>query len=158
MSNPAFTIQPSSSKNISPNISPGTQASPPTTADYFAGPSNTTATSSRDFGGARLCSIPEVGNSRSAQIFDQNSASSQRSSAGSIISPVGSPLSPGEPGPYDSRRSSGASDFERPEGLSRKSSTASVTFRQPHNPSLPQGHQRKTDGHRIRASSPTPVK
>ncbi|KAL1864397.1 hypothetical protein VTK73DRAFT_5896 [Phialemonium thermophilum] len=41
---------------------------------------------------------------------------------------------------------------------SRKSSAASVSFRPPQNPALPQGHQRRTDGKRLRASSPVPVR
>jgi hypothetical protein len=45
---------------------------------------------------------------------------------------------------------------ERPNIISRKSSTASVTFRAPKDPSLPQGRQRRTDAGRLRASSPTP--
>ncbi|KJZ74760.1 hypothetical protein HIM_05877 [Hirsutella minnesotensis 3608] len=36
----------------------------------------------------------------------------------------------------------------------RKSSTSSITFRPPQNPSLPQGRQRRTNHSRIRASSP----
>lgn len=39
--------------------------------------------------------------------------------------------------------------------VSRKSSSASVTFRPPLNPSLPQGHQRSK---RLRTSSPVPIR
>jgi hypothetical protein len=42
----------------------------------------------------------------------------------------------------------------RRSSLGRKSSTSSVTFRAPRNPSLPQGSQKQTDATRIRASSP----
>ncbi|KAK4167567.1 hypothetical protein QBC43DRAFT_203299 [Cladorrhinum sp. PSN259] len=45
---------------------------------------------------------------------------------------------------------------ELPNVLSRKSSSASVTFRPPRNPSLPQGVPRKTDNRRLRESSPEP--
>lgn len=56
----------------------------------------------------------------------------------------------------NSRQSS--SDSRRPLMGSRKSSSASVTFRQPRDPSLPQGNPRKTDQRRLRASSPSPVR
>ncbi|KAK3322234.1 hypothetical protein B0H66DRAFT_601699 [Apodospora peruviana] len=56
----------------------------------------------------------------------------------------------------DSRRPS-QSGSDRPTTGSRKSSTASVTFRAPRNPSLPQGLPRKTDNRRLRESSPSPV-
>lgn len=46
----------------------------------------------------------------------------------------------------------------RPSAGSRKSSTASVSFRSPSNPSLPQGQQRRTDGRRLRDASPHPVR
>ncbi|KAM7223692.1 hypothetical protein V8F06_000708 [Rhypophila decipiens] len=52
----------------------------------------------------------------------------------------------------------GPDDSGRPSTVSRKSSIASVTFRQPRNPSLPQGVPRKTDNQRLRASSPSPVR
>lgn len=42
--------------------------------------------------------------------------------------------------------------------ISRKSSSASVVFRSPRNPSLPQGLPRKTDNKRLRESSPEPIK
>lgn len=41
---------------------------------------------------------------------------------------------------------------------SRKSSVASVSFRQPANPALPQGLQRSTGSYRHRTSSPMPVR
>ncbi|KAK0736877.1 hypothetical protein B0T21DRAFT_286880 [Apiosordaria backusii] len=56
------------------------------------------------------------------------------------------------------RQGSNASS-NRPGVASRKSSTASVTFRPPRNPSLPQGEHRKTDiKTRLREASPEPVK
>ncbi|KAK0674355.1 hypothetical protein QBC41DRAFT_213438 [Cercophora samala] len=62
-----------------------------------------------------------------------------------------------ESGIDDLRQASNASG-KRP-GVSRKSSTASVTFRPPRNPSLPQGAHRKTDiKTRLREASPEPVK
>ncbi|KAK0646540.1 hypothetical protein B0T16DRAFT_298551, partial [Cercophora newfieldiana] len=57
----------------------------------------------------------------------------------------------------DSRRPS-YNDSDHPGVISRKSSSASVQFRQPRNPSLPQGNPRKTDNRRLRESSPSPVK
>ncbi|AEO57871.1 hypothetical protein MYCTH_2126876 [Thermothelomyces thermophilus ATCC 42464] len=54
-----------------------------------------------------------------------------------------------------SRHSSNNSS--RPSVEQRKSSSTSVTFRPPRNPSLPQGHPRKTDNRRLRESSPSPV-
>lgn len=59
--------------------------------------------------------------------------------------------------PDDSRRTS-QSGSDRPTTGSRKSSVASVSFRQPRNPSLPQGLPRKTDNRRLRESSPSPVR
>ncbi|KAK4195567.1 hypothetical protein QBC40DRAFT_288861 [Triangularia verruculosa] len=57
------------------------------------------------------------------------------------------------------RQTSNASSSSRPGIASRKSSTASVTFRPPRNPSLPQGLHRKTDiKTRLREASPEPVK
>ncbi|KAL2201133.1 hypothetical protein P885DRAFT_26532 [Corynascus similis CBS 632.67] len=55
-----------------------------------------------------------------------------------------------------SRQSS--NDSSRPSVDHRKSSATSVTFRPPRNPSLPQGHPRKTDNRRLRESSPSPVR
>lgn len=46
----------------------------------------------------------------------------------------------------------------RPPVGSRKSSSASVTFRPPRNLSLPQGNPRKTDNRRLRDSSPSPIR
>ncbi|KAL2135451.1 hypothetical protein VTI74DRAFT_8437 [Chaetomium olivicolor] len=57
---------------------------------------------------------------------------------------------------YGSRQNS--NDSVRASGIQRKSSTASVTFRSPRNPSLPQGNPRKTDNRRLRESSPSPVR
>jgi hypothetical protein len=57
----------------------------------------------------------------------------------------------------DSSRQS-SNDSGRPSDGRRKSSTASVTFRSPRNPSLPQGNPRKTDNRRLRESSPSPVR
>lgn len=59
--------------------------------------------------------------------------------------------------PNDSQRAS-QSGSDRPTTGSRKSSIASVTFRQPRNPSLPQGQPRKTDNRRLRESSPSPIR
>ncbi|KAK4106338.1 hypothetical protein N658DRAFT_15603 [Parathielavia hyrcaniae] len=50
-----------------------------------------------------------------------------------------------------------SNDSGRPTLGHRKSSTPSVTFRPPRNPSLPQGNPRKTDNRRLRESSPSPV-
>jgi hypothetical protein len=145
-----------SSKGKSPDVSPGTQTSPRSTpSDYFS--------AERDRGGSsKDCTAKASSNpaavSRSVQIYDSNSPNLHRACPASTTSPTASPLSPEESGPYDSRRSSSASNSAQPEGLSRKSSVASVTFRAPQNKSLPQGHQRRTDGRRLRVASPEPVK
>ncbi|KAJ4304267.1 hypothetical protein N0V88_001880 [Collariella sp. IMI 366227] len=60
-----------------------------------------------------------------------------------------------EEGRRGSRQDS--NDSDRPFAIQRKSSTASVTFRPPRNPSLPQGNPRKTDNRRLRESSPSPI-
>ena len=62
-----------------------------------------------------------------------------------------------EDAPNDSQRAS-QSGSDRPTTGSRKSSIASVSFRQPRNPSLPQGLPRKTDNRRLRESSPSPIR
>jgi hypothetical protein len=40
----------------------------------------------------------------------------------------------------------------------RKASVSSISFRRPRNPSLPQGSSKMTDGKRIRAGSPPPMR
>jgi len=64
-------------------------------------------------------------------------------------------------GPDDSAthsRRPSHNDSDRPGVVSRKPSCASVQFRPPRNPSLPQGLPRKTDNRRLRESSPSPMK
>ncbi|EGS20854.1 putative universal stress protein [Thermochaetoides thermophila DSM 1495] len=55
-----------------------------------------------------------------------------------------------------SRKSS--NDSGLPQNGAKRVSGMSVTFRQPRNPSLPQGNPRKTDNRRLRESSPSPVR
>ncbi|KAK0711384.1 hypothetical protein B0H67DRAFT_287361 [Lasiosphaeris hirsuta] len=65
----------------------------------------------------------------------------------------------GEDGTTDSRRPSHNGEYlDLGHALSRKSSSASVSFRAPRNPSLPQGLPRKTDNQRLRESSPSPIR
>jgi hypothetical protein len=145
-----------SSKGKSPDVSPGTPTSPSSTRnDYFSAERNNGGNSKDCLAEASSNPAPV---SRNVRISDFDSPNLHRASLASTTSPTASPLSPDEAGSYDSRRSSGASNSARPDGLSRKSSVASVSFRPPQNPSLPQGHQRKTDGRRLRGASPEPVK
>ncbi|KAK4115270.1 hypothetical protein N656DRAFT_766520 [Canariomyces notabilis] len=62
-----------------------------------------------------------------------------------------------EEGQVGSSQYSSNDSFDRAQVPSRKSSSASVTFRPPRNPSLPQGNPRRTDNRRLRESSPSPV-
>ncbi|KAK3997708.1 hypothetical protein QBC44DRAFT_71396 [Cladorrhinum sp. PSN332] len=80
-------------------------------------------------------------------------ASSGASTAGTTITTSSS--NSGSDGLGKLRQASHDND-ERPNVPSRKSSSASVTFRPPRNPSLPQGVPRKTDNRRLRESSPEP--
>jgi hypothetical protein len=103
---------------------------------------------------------PTTTSSRSAQIYDQNSANFHRGSIASSASPGTTAQSPSEQSDsVGSRRASETPSIGQfGESLSRKSSVASVRFRPPLDPRLPQGVQRKTDGQRLRASSPEPVR
>jgi hypothetical protein len=160
---------PSTTKSPTSDTSPRAQVSPPVSqpVDYFSTRRDSgNKGNNGSQGGVRFASLPTTA-SRSAQIFGQNSPNLHRGSIASSASPA-SPASPNtvtqSPGQYgsqsDSRRVSDALSLD-PVGepsLSRKSSTASVSFRPPKDPSLPQGAQRKTDGRRLRASSPSPVR
>jgi hypothetical protein len=146
------TSAPPTSKSPDSQVSPRTQAPAPTSpVDYFS--------ARPDGSQAQKAARADVG------MKDKDDG--LKSGIGSLI---GSPLTgasttasastTGDDGAADSRRtSSGSGDgSERPASGSRKSSTASVSFRAPTNPDLPQGHPRKTDNRRLRESSPSPIK
>jgi hypothetical protein len=57
------------------------------------------------------------------------------------------------PAPTDTSDGNQTSGVTSPDS-SRKASVSSLSFRQPRNPSLPQGSAKRTDSHRIRAASP----
>ncbi|KAB5570571.1 hypothetical protein GE09DRAFT_712227 [Coniochaeta sp. 2T2.1] len=162
----ASTSAPSAAKSPDSDVSPRAQAPQPKSqsGDYFSTTPDSASKKdngnggNRSQGGVKFASLP-TSTSRSAQIFDQNSPNFHRGSIASSTSQGTSAQSPGEqseePG---SRRVSDAPSMSFPEGsMSRKSSVASVTFLPPR-PNLPQGGPRKTDGERLRASSPEPTR
>ena len=121
---------PSVAKSPDSDVSPGTQA-PSVPADYFLVKSG--LDDDRKPGGAFVQQpfVPVPASTDASTTATQASNSSSRQSS---------------------------NDNGRLQGESRKSSSASVTFRPPRNPSLPQGHPRKTDNRRLRDSSPSPVR
>lgn len=157
----ASTSTPSTVKSPDSDVSPRAQPSQPAShsVDYFParGDSNAKINSGTQ-GGVKFPSLPST-SSRSAQIFDQNSPNFHRGSVASSTSQGTAAESQGELGDQgSSRRVSDATSFGRPGELSRKSSAASVSFRPTQDKTLPQGAQRKTDGQRLRASSPEPIR
>ncbi|OIW33371.1 hypothetical protein CONLIGDRAFT_640505 [Coniochaeta ligniaria NRRL 30616] len=159
----ASTSASPTAKSPDSNVSPRTQAAQPVSqpGDYFSTRRDGNNKKNNGTpGGVKFASLPTT-TSRSAQIFDQNSPNFHRGSIASSASPATTAQSPDEQGDRGSlRRASDASfSLSQPDySLSRKSSVASVSFRPPQDPSLPQGAQRKTDGQRLRASSPEPVR
>ncbi|KAL2262123.1 hypothetical protein VTK26DRAFT_2390 [Humicola hyalothermophila] len=111
------------------DVSPGTQPAP-APSDYFSTKSDPGG-SRRDLGGTLRPSL----------------VSASTDASGTATQASGS-----------SRQSSTTDNGAHSLAESRKSSAASVTFRPPRNPSLPQGHPRKTDNRRLRDSSPSPVR
>lgn len=158
----AWTSASSAPKSPDNEVSPRTQGSGAVSqpGDYFSpGRNSSNATNNGHHNGVKFAPTTTV--SRSAQIYDQNSASSHRGSIGSSASPETTTQSPSseQTDPAGSRGvSGGQSPGQVGESTSRKSSAASVSFRAPQDPRLPQGTQRKTDGQRLRASSPEPVR
>lgn len=125
------TSSPSLSKSPDSDVSPGTKVpSPP--ADYF---STSGVNGSSKPNGARPAFV----------------AASTGASTTTTLTSISEEFHP------DSSRHS-SNDSGRPSDGHRKSSAASVTFRSPRNPSLPQGNPRKTDNRRLRESSPSPVR
>ncbi|KAK4044695.1 hypothetical protein C8A01DRAFT_31194 [Parachaetomium inaequale] len=122
---------PSAAKSPDSDVSPGTIV-PSVTTDYFSAES-----------GAN-------GDSRPNGAYRPFASASTDASTTTLAS-----IS--EEGQVDSSRQT-SNDSSRPSVGHRKSSAASVTFRPPRNPSLPQGHPRKTDNRRLRESSPSPVR
>ncbi|GAB1320364.1 hypothetical protein MFIFM68171_10574 [Madurella fahalii] len=141
-----LTSSPPVAKSPDSDVSPRTQV-PLVTADYFSAKSDARretkafpALVSKYINGQRL-------NGRSPPSMAASTDASTTTLA-----------SISEECPVDSSRHSSNDNSERPSAASRKSSTASVTFRPPRNPSLPQGNPRKTDNRRLRESSPSPVR
>ncbi|KAJ9142516.1 hypothetical protein NKR19_g7203 [Coniochaeta hoffmannii] len=151
----------STAKSPDSDVSPRTQApqSASQPGDYFSNRRDSTSKKNDGTQGS-IKFAPTTTTSRSAQIYDQNSASFHRGSVASSNSPGPIAQSPSEQTDQgSSRRASEALSIGQADlSLSRKSSVASVTFRPPKDPNLPQGAQRKTDGQRLRASSPEPVR
>ncbi|KAK0630560.1 hypothetical protein B0T17DRAFT_486898 [Bombardia bombarda] len=135
---------PATTKSPDSDVSPRTQVSSGAPGDYFS--SNSDDDSQK----------PDASSLTGGASID--------ASTGGATSTAGSTSITGDDGLDESRRTShsgasgasGASDH--PTTGSRKSSTASVSFRPPRNPTLPQGHPRTTDNKRLRASSPEPVR
>lgn len=157
----ASTSASSAPKSPDSGVSPHAQVSQAVfqPGDYFSTRRNSSnPTNNGNQPGVKFAPTPTTG--RSAQIYDQNSANFHRGSVASSASPgTSSQVLSEQTGTAGSRRvSEGSSIGQAGEPLSRKSSVASVSFRPPQDPSLPQGVQRKTDGQRLRASSPEPVK
>ncbi len=127
-----LTCSPSAGKSSDSDVSPGTQV-PSASADYFSTKS--------DLDGYRK---PD----KTSQLFAPASTDASTTTTLASIS---------EECQVDHSRQS-SYDNGRPPSGSRKSSSASVTFRPLRNPSLPQGNPRKTDNRRLRDSSPSPVR
>ena len=133
----SITFAPATSPDS--DVSPGTKPAPKPT-DYFV--THPAAAQNADSRGAN-------------QKLRVDSSLSGGTSTGPSTATSTSTI--GLDGSTDSRRPSyNGSDY--PLVISRKSSTASVVFRSPRNPSLPQGLPRKTDNKRLRESSPEPIK
>ncbi len=127
-----LTSSPSVSKSPGSDVSPGTKvASAPT--DYFSAKSGANGNSKPD--GASRGFVPASTGASTTTTLTSISEEFQ----------------------LDSPRHS-SNDSGRSFDGHRKSSSASVTFRSPRNPSLPQGNPRKTDNRRLRESSPSPVR
>ena len=133
---------PLSAKSPDSDISPGTKA-PSKNSEYF-GKTGSDAKLEREGTRTGQDSHPRL------EVVPSSNTSTAPSTATSASAA-------GPDGSTDSRRPS-YNDSDRGGALSRKSSSASVSFRQPRNPSLPQGLPRKTDNRRLRESSPSPVK
>ncbi|KAK4189541.1 hypothetical protein QBC35DRAFT_450168 [Podospora australis] len=140
------------SKSPDSDISPHTKPSSSVTADYFSASSASDRPPQVSFASGLKASDPRVPDAASPPIVG---ALSSGTSTTTVTSSFGSTEDRTDTLP--SRQGSNDSG-DRPIIASRKSSTASVTFRPPRNPSLPQGIPRKTDNQRLRHSSPEPVK
>ncbi|KAK8076601.1 universal stress protein family domain-containing protein [Apiospora phragmitis] len=130
------------SLNTTPVQSPASDVSPrsqptPRRGDYFdddgrqASQTNSPNNANKD----------NAGSSSRAEIKDDTSASSASTPGNETVPSPGAETapSPGSSGPWP---------------LSRKPSVSSVSFRQPHNPKLPQGLKKPHGSIRIRDASP----
>ncbi|KAK3940340.1 hypothetical protein QBC46DRAFT_126381 [Diplogelasinospora grovesii] len=126
--------------------SPDSDVSPltPMRADYFSVKSASPTPADRP------CKVTFAAGGRDG---DRGSSTSPGVSPGNSASSLGE----GTATVGSSSRRASSNGSERPHTMSRKSSAASVSFRPPRNPSLPQGLPRKTDSKRLRESSPSPV-
>ncbi|KAK4152867.1 putative universal stress protein [Chaetomidium leptoderma] len=122
-------------KSPDSDVSPGTKV-PAVPADYFS-----TADGANGHSKPNRASPPFVAGSTDASTSTLTSISEECH----LECQLGNP-----------RQSS--NDSSRPSVGHRKSSTASVTFRPPRNPSLPQGNPRNTTNRRLRDASPSPVR
>ncbi|KAL2164323.1 hypothetical protein VTH06DRAFT_3539 [Thermothelomyces fergusii] len=121
----------SSAKSPDSDVSPGT-AAPSGAADYFsANPRANGGSKAREPSRLFASASTDVSTTTLASISEEDHVEGSR---------------------YPPNESS------RPSVEPKKSSATSVTFRPPRNPSLPQGHPRKTDNRRLRESSPSPVR
>ncbi|KAK5664331.1 hypothetical protein OQA88_552 [Cercophora sp. LCS_1] len=140
------------------NVIPSSSSSSPSTVrspDSDVSPKTPAVSKSNDYfgvaaAGKKQLQVATATGQDTRQKIDAPPSSStstapSTATSGSAAGPDGSTDSP-RPSYNDSHR------------LSRKSSSASVSFRSPRNPSLPQGLPRKTDNRRLRESSPSPVK
>ncbi|KAK3368164.1 hypothetical protein B0H63DRAFT_454965 [Podospora didyma] len=132
--------------------SPDSDVSPRTTqgdGDYFSPASGSGASSSSQAVLATAAKEDGAASLNAASLIGASSTTASTTTSSSA---------PWEPGFNSERRpSQTSSDHPGPGAMSRKSSSASVSFRAPRNPSLPQGNPRKTDNRRLRESSPSPV-
>jgi hypothetical protein len=128
-----ITSPPAAARSPDSDVSPGTQV-PSKSADYFSA------------------------NSGANGHLKPNGVSPQLSAASAAPSMTTLTSISEEDFQVDSSRQSSNDSGCPSDGHHRNSSSASVSFRPPHNPSLPQGHPRKTDKRRLRASSPSPVR
>lgn len=130
----ARLTSPSVAKSPDLDVSPGTKV-PVLPADYFSAKSGADGDSKPNGASNRPFVAPSIGGASTATTLTSISEEFQ----------------------LDSSRQS-SNDSGRASVGHRKSSSASVTFRPPRNPSLPQGNPRKTDNQRLRQASPSPTR
>lgn len=143
---------PSANKSPDSDVSPRTQPPPSVPADYFSSKPD-------DAGRERQAPLPSWVSKPSSGGQRPNGRSATSMAASTDASTTTLASISEESHVSDWRQSSSNDGREPPSVVSGKSSsTASVKFRPPRNPLLPQGHPRKTDNRRLRESSPSPVR